>query len=90
LPHGLLFVIANITSIVHACIEWFLVYDLCSILLFCVLIFYSISFWFILMFFHHWLFLTYFLLFYCYWVAVGDCKQLSREALATWIAVCDC
>jgi hypothetical protein len=35
----------------HACIEWFLVYELCFILLFCVLIFFSISFWFILMFF---------------------------------------
>jgi acyl-ACP thioesterase len=23
-------------------------------------------------------------------VAIDDCKQLSREALATWIAVCDC
>jgi hypothetical protein len=34
--------------------------------------------------------LNIFLLFYCYWVAIGDCKQRSREALATWIAVCDC
>jgi hypothetical protein len=40
LPHRLLFVIANSTSILHACIEWFLVYDLCFILLFCVLIFF--------------------------------------------------
>jgi hypothetical protein len=30
LPRGLLFVIANSTSILHACIEWFLVYDLNS------------------------------------------------------------
>ena len=72
LPHGLLFLIANSTSILHACIEWFLVYDLCFILLFCVLIFFSISFWFILMFFHHWLFLRYFcfllLLSCCWWL----------------------
>jgi hypothetical protein len=42
LPHGLLFVIANSTSILHTCIEWFLVpvYDLCCILIFCVLIFF--------------------------------------------------
>jgi hypothetical protein len=65
LPHGLLLVIANSTSILHACIEWFLVYELCFILLFCVLIFFSISFWFILMFFHYWLFLTYF----CFFIA---------------------
>ena len=51
--------------------------------------FFSISFWFILMFFHL-IILNIFLFFYCYWVAVGDFKQLSREALATWIAVCDC
>jgi hypothetical protein len=49
----------------HACIEWFLVYNLCFILLFCVLIFFSISYWLILMFFHHWLFLTYF----CFFIA---------------------
>jgi hypothetical protein len=65
LPHWLLFVIANSTSMLHACVEWFLVYDLSCILLFCVLIFFSISFWFILMFFHHWLFLTYF----CFFIA---------------------
>jgi hypothetical protein len=59
-------------------------------LLFYVLIFFGITFWFILMFFHHWLFLAYFCFFYCYWIAVGVCRQLYIEALGTLIAVCDC